>query len=262
MSDSESQSTANTKYRYAVVWFETEKMTELVPLSWVYNKEGQDFCFYPPRKEYKHIDTWLTSCAKPKTNWESFIVEILSRTKSLEKGKQRLERSYKTKDIESTDGEAPSPAKEDLENTPVILSKKAIEKNLKSVPAMFSSKCVPHQNSKKDGIDNSTDPLATNRITCQHPKESNAANNLTEEYLDEKLRQLALSISANMTSMKRSLLYDFQTKTDEIKNALIVEINHAKVPVLNCTEARAGVGVALPIKNLDDFITFDEALNE
>lgn len=80
MSDSESQSTANTKYRYAVVWFETEKMTELVPLSWVYNEEGQDFCFYPPRKEYKHIDTWLTSCAKPKTNWESFIVEILSRT--------------------------------------------------------------------------------------------------------------------------------------------------------------------------------------
>ncbi|KAK0170536.1 hypothetical protein PV328_008374 [Microctonus aethiopoides] len=65
-----------------------------------------------------------------------------------------------------------------------------------------------------------------------------------------------------MTSMKRSLLYNFQMKTDEIKNALIVEINQAKVPVFNCTEARAGVGVALPIKNLDDFITFDEALNE
>lgn len=71
----------------------------------------------------------------------------------MEKGKRYLERSYNTRNIESTDGENSNPSKE-----PVILSEKTIKKSLQDVPTMFSS---------LQSKENNNDTPATKKITTE-----------------------------------------------------------------------------------------------
>ena len=69
-------------------------------------------------------------------------------TETREKGKRRLERSYRTKDIESTDNEAGLPSR-----APSVLSDKLLKKALKDVPSMMSSAHEREAQSGRDKLD-------------------------------------------------------------------------------------------------------------
>lgn len=59
-------------YKFVVVFFPTEKLTELVPLSWIIKIKGQYFCYYPPQEEYNKVDKWTRLCIEPKKNGNRF----------------------------------------------------------------------------------------------------------------------------------------------------------------------------------------------
>ncbi|XP_048507877.1 uncharacterized protein LOC125500187 [Athalia rosae] len=79
-------------------------------------------------------------------------------------------------------------------------------------------------------------------------------------YIDEKMGELDIKITAAITSAKRSILYDLNKKMDEIKNTIIVSVG-GNAQGGNVSSVRDQLGTALPIKSLDDFLTFEIELS-
>lgn len=82
---------------------------------------------------------------------------------------------------------------------------------------------------------------------------------VTKDYLDQKMVELTALFKSGMTGMKRSLLYDSEQKTQELKNTMIMN-NKLNNTTMNLFKAKANLEIELPIRTLETFLEFEEKL--
>ncbi|XP_034936332.1 uncharacterized protein [Chelonus insularis] len=95
--------------RYFVVKFAEKRrgqsLIDLIPRSWLINREKPYMYYYPPKQEYRYLENWVKNRKKP--NKEKWIVskniEILSGAGDYEQGVRRLNRAYTQENLETED---------------------------------------------------------------------------------------------------------------------------------------------------------------
>ncbi|XP_024878436.1 uncharacterized protein LOC112458849, partial [Temnothorax curvispinosus] len=75
------------------------------------------------------------------------------------------------------------------------------------------------------------------------------------EYLDEKFKTVVKTIK----SAKRSILYDVEKKTNQLKLA-IINSNAIATPNANINDIETKLKVVFPIRTIEDFLLFEEAI--
>jgi len=76
-----------------------------------------------------------------------------------------------------------------------------------------------------------------------------------KEYIDEKCN----AILAAINSAKRSILYDVEKKINDVKHALIAS-RMMELPNDNINNVKDELGVVFPIKTMENFLLFEEAI--
>ncbi|KAK0077555.1 hypothetical protein PV325_003759 [Microctonus aethiopoides] len=65
-----------------------------------------------------------------------------------------------------------------------------------------------------------------------------------------------------IASAKRSLQYDFNKKIGQLVNNLNIKYGLANIATMDLMSDVTGLGIAIPITSIDDFIEFDSNLND
>lgn len=240
---------------YAIVLFlprtESNNLIDLVPSSWVSKKGHKVTCRYPGQPEFKTLSKMVSSLQEAKKEWKCFPIEIISYARDLEQAKRRLKRAYKTMDVQSTeDAGFIDVAGSEM---PVVLNKDDLQRELLDVDPLIADNV--------DNIGNIAETLeaatihANNKSTLEC-NEGNSAGNImpgTQEYIRET-RNLIL---AAINSAKRSILYNVDKKVNDIKNAIEAS---TEMPKENLNSIKDKLGVALPIKTIEEFLSFEEMI--
>ncbi|KAK0072327.1 hypothetical protein PV325_011545 [Microctonus aethiopoides] len=173
---------------------------------------------------------------------------------TLEQGKRRLKRAFKKKDVESTDSE-------NNNNEKIVKSKSvtSARKELNAVtPISLTNECYTADSSpainELPGINNNND---------ENPQFATSNSESGTLCNDERFRIFEKKIFAELESIKRSMLYDFDKKNKELKHILMNMSNCNNCgPKQNLTGAKEGLECDIPTKNIDEFLALEENLSE
>ncbi|XP_066599934.1 uncharacterized protein [Prorops nasuta] len=233
-------------------------IVDLVPSNWITETEAGSFsCKYPPEDECASLDAYVKELIEANSNWKEFPVEIVGNANSYKQGCRRLKRSFFTKDIRSTDDECRA------EQKSTLLSSKNITREFEKVSTMsdhFQSKNSLGNFPLKENIN--TENLLS--LPTTHTSQSCERMNLDslKVFIDEKFKDLTHHFNKTLDSHKRSLQYDFKNKLEEIKNTIILNNDVTSNSTINLKEVKDNLGVALPLKTLQDFVNFDEMMKD
>ncbi|XP_063982608.1 uncharacterized protein LOC135165334 [Diachasmimorpha longicaudata] len=261
-----------------------EVLIEMVPSSWTFLAPDDQWKCKWPEKETKCMDAMIKALHLPAADWPSFAIGKLTYAESYEQAKRRLKRAYnKSTGLESTDSEC-------SQNRPVIMTKDMVEEILgkerspllssvaeETITEIHQEESTEIQNSVRNH-DESDLALTTNvnrnlgngGLNTSECQENNVqdvnekleilraqANTELKEFITEYIDATTKVILQTLSSVKRSLQYDIETKFANLTTS-----SNAKTTVgrQGRDSVHAILEVPLPIPTLEDFLKFEESL--
>ncbi|XP_044577152.1 uncharacterized protein LOC123260206 [Cotesia glomerata] len=249
--------------KYAVIEFDetinNNKVVELVPIDWL--TEDETMCLWPPKKDEDKVEKWVEFEVGPYyETWLKYPIKIISKAKDYAQGLRRLKKSYKTKDVESTESESMN-----NQNTePMLFSSTHVSQLLsRRQPLNTGGNTQSHT-----GLSDVLDPIAElSEFDLIHPndhleaeKSNEAAFGSTMEpksitNYDDLAKYLQRIICTEMSKVKRNVNY---TIGQQVKKILEVVQQSADAP--SKQKAWNIIGDNLPYGDIATFVEFDEFL--
>ncbi|XP_071573423.1 uncharacterized protein [Temnothorax nylanderi] len=253
---------------YAVVLFfprnESDNLIDLIPSSWIFTDVNGVVCRYPGPDSYKKLPHWVAVLREPKKDWPQFDVEVLAYARTLKQGKRRLKRACTNLEVRNSNTGCENVS---LNARPVILNNSDFEKELENMPILIDRPVtnevenIAPNNGEEEILARSTlEESTTTHGTEESSPEIIPLNNddlipeTLKAYLDEKFKKVLAAIK----SAKRSILYDVEKKTNDIKLAILNNMMATSNNSLNDTQTE--LGVVFPIQTIQDFLSFEEAI--
>ncbi|KMQ90656.1 hypothetical protein RF55_9561 [Lasius niger] len=230
---------------YAVVLFLPRKLSnnliDLIPSFWIVTKNRKVLCQYPGSEDYFKISDWVATLKEYEEEWKHFDIEILCHARSLKQGKRRLNRALTTMEIQSTDCDNLS----SKENSIPILNEVELHEELNNIQEMS----INATNEIEHII------MLANINENAFTLEEKITYGFLKKYMDEKFD----GVLAAINSVKKSILYDFEIKINEMKRTIVAN-RPTEVPSDNLRNIKDDLGIVLPMKMIADFLSFEEAI--
>ncbi|KAK0074772.1 hypothetical protein PV326_012187 [Microctonus aethiopoides] len=196
------------------------KSVDLILHSWTFTNNKALMCRYPPPKDRLKVRGWVKKQKSFRDTWPTYPIEILAMADNFEQGERRLERSYTTINIESSDAER--------QGRGPVKTHTSIQSTLSGMgPLPFSPSHILPGIEQELYLNSSTDNASNlgnnSNIVVENDKTISLSENQHEDDSHSLMKQFEEILKAELNKIKRSIIYDMNQKFNELKDAVSVE---------------------------------------